>query len=115
MRACQQQTISTQQKNRNTNTANTTNTTNTTRNGNAEQEEQEEDYLARQSLSHRGAPGLSEPLHELFLLVDGVEIDREHRHALAVVQALQLLRSKGGGGRSRYRRGASRYCITVQY
>lgn len=41
--------------------------------------------------THRGSPRLREPLQELLPLVDGLEVDREHRHALAVVQPPKLL------------------------
>lgn len=51
-------------------------------------------HVSERTPTHRRAPGLGEPLHQLLLLVDGVEIYREHRYTLAVVQALQLLRSE---------------------
>lgn len=41
--------------------------------------------------THRRPPRFCEPLHELLLLVDGFEVDREHRYTLAVVEALKLL------------------------
>ena len=45
--------------------------------------------------THRRPPRFPEPLHELVFLFDRLKVDREHRYALAVIEALELLLGHG--------------------